>query len=221
MASKTQSQRHPLQPKNWSLGSLHDRFAYIRPYVEGRSVLDIGCAVGEHREDWMHGLIRGVAAETVALDHDIARIDSLRERGYEIILGDAEDFDLGRTFDVIVAGELIEHLVNFRGFLVSVAKHLRPDSLFVLTTPNPFGFTNFLYRLGSGPVRINPDHTCWFCEQTIRQLLERFDFEVTELRYITHRTPGTVRRVFASAARRFLPPRLAWGEMLVVARLTS
>ena len=40
----------------------------------------------------------------------------LKAQGFHVISADAECFDLGRTFDVIVAGDIIEHLGDLNGF---------------------------------------------------------------------------------------------------------
>ena len=59
-----------------------------------------------------------------------------------------QNFDLGRTFDTVFAGELIEHLGNVDGFLSSARRHLEPGGQLVLTTPNVFYVGNFVYRWG-------------------------------------------------------------------------
>jgi 2-polyprenyl-3-methyl-5-hydroxy-6-metoxy-1,4-benzoquinol methylase len=178
--------------------------------------LDVGCASGSQRPDWLHALIADAAQEAVGLDHDEERVSSIKERGYEIVLGDAQDFDLGRRFDVVFAGELIEHLSCFSGFLSSARRHLDLDGLLVLTTPNAFGVNNFIYRLGGDPW-VNEDHTCWFCEKTIAQLLRRHEFDVISVRYLPHRSEG-IRQLASTAIRLPLPDRLKWPDMLVVAR---
>lgn len=179
-------------------------------------MLDVGCASGNHRPDWLHALIAAAAREAVGLDHAEDWVLSIRERGYDVVLGDAEDFDLGQTFDVVFAGELIEHLSCFSGFLRSARRHLDLDGLLVLTTPNAFGVNNFIYRVGGDPW-VNEDHTCWFCDKTITQLLRRHDFEVTGIKYLPHQSEG-MRQLASTAIRFALPDRLKWPDMLVVAR---
>ncbi|MGH2704393.1 MAG: class I SAM-dependent methyltransferase [Actinomycetota bacterium] len=210
------SRKHVLQPE-WSRGSNRDRWIAVRPFVTGKTVLDLGCASGHRRPDWFHSLIRGVAHDVVGVDRDIEAVETLRERGNEIVVGDGEDLRLERRFDLVFAGELIEHLENFRGFLDGVRRHLEPGGLFVLTTPNVFGFSNFVYRLFKN-APLNAEHTCWFCEDSIRQLLERNGFEVLEIKFVPHSTPGRARRTVASLIRVILPERLAWNTLLVVAR---
>jgi 2-polyprenyl-3-methyl-5-hydroxy-6-metoxy-1,4-benzoquinol methylase len=209
--------RHRLQPRWVNPGSHQERFEQVRPYLEGRTVLDVGCASGANRPDWVHALIAAEARDVVGLDVDPEAVAAIRKRGYQVELADAETMDLGRHFDVVYAGELIEHLDNPGAFLRAARRHLRPDSSLVLTTPNPFCFTNFVYRIGGKP-KLNRDHTCWYCEDTLRQLLDRHGFTVVEVRYLRHRTMGKRRALVSSAFRSVLPDRLAWNTLLVVAR---
>lgn len=207
--------KHPLQP-NWRSGSHQRRFEAILPYVAGRKVLDIGAASGHQRPDWMHGQIAKAAAQTVGIDIDAERVQQIQERGYDVRLVDARSADLGEKFDVVFAGELIEHLVNFEAFLASAKRHLKPGGKLVLTTPNAFCASNFVYRFGFS-VRVHEEHTCWFCEDTLATLVTRCGFEVVAKDYLKHETPGTLRRGLANLARAALPKKLAWRTLLLVA----
>lgn len=200
-------------------GAHRARFAAIERYVAGRRVLDVGCASGVDRPDWLHALIGTVADELVGVDVDPGAVDEATTKGYDVRLADACAFDLGRSFDVVFAGELIEHLDDPRGFLGSARRHLREDSELVLTTPNAFCFTNFAYRLRRTPAKINRDHVAWYCEDTLRQLLERNGYVVRELHYLRHETPGRIRHVLSRLVRAVLPERLAWNTVLVVAQV--
>lgn len=210
---------HALQPKSWTSAGHRHRDERIGGYLRGRRALDLGCVSGEKKGLWLHAELASVAS-VVGLDLNAAKVQRANEKwGTDVRVGDAQSFDLGETFDVIHAGELIEHLDNPGGMLSSAAKHLEPGGLLVLTTPNPFAFSNFVYRIGGKP-KVNREHTCWFCEDTIRSLLGRFDFEVVEVDYLPHDTPGRVRAFVARAVRVVLPRRLKWNTLLVVARLS-
>ena len=210
--------RHPLQPKSFSGGSHTARFQHIRPYVEGKRVLDIGCGSGHWREDWMHRQIRDSAREATGIELDANAVAKMRAQGFDLHQGDAQTFSLGRKFEVIHAGELIEHLENPGAFLRAVKKHLEPGGTVVVTTPNAFGVSNFIYRLW-GEVRFHDEHVAWYCDATLRQLLERCGFEVLEVKHLPHETPGRVRSLMARAVRAALPERLAWRTLLAVGRL--
>jgi 2-polyprenyl-3-methyl-5-hydroxy-6-metoxy-1,4-benzoquinol methylase len=208
--------RHPLQPRDWKSGSHAERFERIRRYVDGRTVLDVGAGSGIDRPDWMHAAVASVAAEAVGVELDPKLAARARDRGFAVQAGDAQALDLGRTFDVVWAGELIEHLSCAGGFLDSARHHLKSGGQLVVTTPNAFAISNFVYRVGGRP-RVNRGHTCWYDETTLSQLLTRHGYAVVEVAYLPHRTPGRVRAGLAGAVRSVLPGHLAENTLLVVA----
>jgi len=182
---------------------MNERFKLIKPYIEDKDVLDVGCCDWceqlirgknmhyEIAEGWLHGNIKKYAKNALCIDISKECIEFLKDKGYNAKVANAESFDLNQKFDVIVAGELIEHLSNFQGFFNSAKKHLREDGLLILTTPNVFYFKEALFLILRGYPSVNPDHTCWFDEITLRQLLDRFGFSVVKLLYITEkRTTG-------------------------------
>lgn len=212
----TMHRGHPLQPRDWSSSDHQDRFDRVRPYLEGRTVLDVGAASGVDRSDWMHSLVAGATSDLVGIDVDEQRVARACARGFDVRVADAEGFDLGRTFDVVWAGELIEHLSCPASFLDSARRHLDRGGSLVITTPNAFAVANFVYRVGGRP-RVNRGHVCWYDETTLDQLLARHGFRVVEVGYVPHRTPGRVRAVVARVIRSLLPRHLAENTLLVVA----
>ena len=167
----------------------NSRWDIIRPYIRDKKVLDLG--VVQHyiknyeSEFWMHKLIVEEAKFCLGVDIASEGVEFLNKKGYKVTCADATQFDLGETFDVIFAGELIEHLSDFKGFLNSVKKHLSPDGILILSTPNPFFFRRFFEALVKGKVDVNSQHICWFCETTIKQLLGRHDFRIHNVVYHT------------------------------------
>jgi 2-polyprenyl-3-methyl-5-hydroxy-6-metoxy-1,4-benzoquinol methylase len=116
------------------------------------------------------------------LDYLEDGVAELIDRGYDVIQADAETFDLDESFDTIVAGELIEHLERPGAFLNRANAHLEDDGHLVLSTPQPW-MLYYYFKSMSGEVPVNPEHTCWFDAQTIRQLLARCGFEVHSIEY--------------------------------------
>ncbi len=197
VASEGPAKGHRLQPNwgegPWGAGSLRDRFEVVLPYLRGGSVLDLGCASRYGRPDWLHGLLAKEVSDIVGLDINADTVAKLVADGYAAQVGDARDFDLHRTFDVVFAGELIEHLDDVRGFLTSVRRHLEPGGRLVLTTPNAFYVGNFVYRFG-GHGQVHPEHTCWYCEDTLRHVLEANGYPDVEIRFTGHTSPTTARK---------------------------
>jgi SAM-dependent methyltransferase len=169
------------------------RWDFIRPYVEGRKVLDIGPAelvgtVHKFKEErWLHAEMSSVATQVVGLEVSEEQVNALCSMGYDLRLGNAEGFYLGETFDVVVAGELIEHLSNPGKFLECARGHLHPDGVLLLTTPNRFSAIAFMQvlRRNQVPVYCKPiaRHVVYFDEDSIRSLLIRHGFSDVSVAY--------------------------------------
>lgn len=220
VASEGVATGHFLQPDwgdgPWGDGSLADRYEVVRPLLGNGSVLDIGCASRFGRPDWLHGLLAKDVTDLVGIDIDEIKIEKVQAAGYDVRLTDAREFDLGRKFDAVFAGELIEHLDDFRGFLANVRRHLDPGGRLVLTTPNAFYVGNFVYRFG-GHGQVHPEHTCWFCEDTLRRTLQINGFSEVDIMFAGHTSPTPLRKVATFCAQHLLPPRLALDEIIAVA----
>jgi 2-polyprenyl-3-methyl-5-hydroxy-6-metoxy-1,4-benzoquinol methylase len=179
--------RSPPAPNNPRVVALLDAVP------EDGSILDIGCvqhdAGNADDRNWLHGHLYARSREVLGVDILEDGLAELRSRGYDVTYADAEALNLGREFDTIVAGELIEHLSNVGAFLDGVRQHLRDDGQFLLTTPNPWAALRFRELLFSGAVNVNSEHTCWLEEWTIRQVFDRHGFE-TDVEYIRPKAPG-------------------------------
>ena len=110
-----------------------------------------------------------------------------RSEGFEAHVVDAQSAEavaaLGlEPADLVVAGEVIEHLDAPGPFLRAMRVLTRPDGRLVLTTPNAYRVLNFLAPL-SGAELVHPDHTAWHSPRTLRTLLERNGWAVDEVAY--------------------------------------
>jgi 2-polyprenyl-3-methyl-5-hydroxy-6-metoxy-1,4-benzoquinol methylase len=200
----------------------------ILQFVEGPNVLDVGCAGHEVRagsRDWLHGRLRERFSVT-GIDICESNVARMRDLGFtDLHVPSADTFDLGRKFNTIVAGELIEHVSNPGQFFARSRAHLRSGGRLVLSTPYMFLLMYALYAANHFPKTCeNREHTCWFCPSTIAELAAReglsieswhlvddYSDEVKSLKYraywILIRTLGKV-----------LPRRLTKTNMIVVLR---
>ena len=164
------------------------KIAYAVRYAQGRDVLDVGCV--EHDPEnyrsryWLHKALRERARSVTGLDLSGPGVEFLKQRGFDVVQGDAQNFDFGRKFDVIVAGDLIEHLEDPGGFLRSVKRNLALGGVLVISTPNPWYWRNIAKAaLRGGIVANNPEHTCWFDPVTFAQLASRHDLTVGDVQF--------------------------------------
>jgi 2-polyprenyl-3-methyl-5-hydroxy-6-metoxy-1,4-benzoquinol methylase len=187
-----------------------ERVHRITALVKDKDVLDVGCVdhhVSKERSSyWLHRHIREHAASVLGLDHDRASVEALSAKGYEIVVGNAEDFTLNRLFDLVIAAELIEHLNNPALFLACARRHLKERGQLVLTTPNPFYPKRQFEILIAGRAEVHGEHTMWFCPQTLRVMLSNAgfrDIEITPLNnndafFGVGKLPSLVRDWFSS-----------------------
>lgn len=163
------------------------KIAFACEGIEGKDVLDIGSAhhdpTTEAGPHWVHKAIRERAGSVIGLDLDPEDVGYLQGKGYDMVVGNAHGFDLGRKFDVIFAGDLIEHLENHEGFLESCKAHLKPGGEIRISTPNPWHWKFILRAALADEVPNNPDHTCWLCPRTLRQMAGRHGLELSGIRW--------------------------------------
>lgn len=176
----------PANPADFGETDFNDfAISFFCRHARGRSVLDIGCVDHDPKayqsRFWLHKAIRAVAADCLGMDLYAPGVDYLRARGYDVVLGNAEDFRLDRRFDVITSGELIEHVSNAGNFLAAVRAHLKPEGLLLVSTPNPWYWRFVVKSMFSWNVRPHPEHVAWFCGATLKTLFARYGFEIVEI----------------------------------------
>lgn len=108
------------------------------------------------------------------------------ERGFDVVKGFIEDFNLDIKVDVITAFELMEHLFNPITFLNRIYSLLSNDGVLVLTTPNIEGFDLILLDSKSDNIGA-PEHLNYFNPKSIKILLEKCGFEIIHIE-----TPGVL-----------------------------
>ena len=174
---------------------------FVIEQCTGRSVLDLGCidhsvetalALGD---DWLHSRVRQVADHVVGVDLLADDAAALNELGFDIRVANVEDFDLVQTFDVVVAGDLIEHLSNIGLFLESVSRHMHDHSVFVVTTPNPYNLEQSMNGIFRNKTFVNGEHTVSIDPKAMYQLVERSPFVIVDFQWIDSRFHFSLERV--------------------------
>lgn len=145
--------------------------------VDSRPARDNAAQRLERKPNMLLKRICEVNPETLGVDIDAEGVTVLNQMGYKAAVGDVQTMDLGRTFNTIVAGEIIEHVENPGLFLRNMVKHLAPEGVLIISTPNPFyqGQTWKIWRYGR-PMA-HEDHTHWQDPQTLSHLMSRTGLE--------------------------------------------
>lgn len=148
-------------------GTVIDRVAFILDECKGRRVLEFGASGPLHDE------ILKVAQTLLGVD----RVDAPRVVGFDL-----DDVSLetlpGGTWnpDVIVCGEILEHLANPGWFLQRLRK-AHHDAPVIISVPN--AFSSIARRhLQNGMENVNKDHTSWYSPRTLWTLLERYGYAI-------------------------------------------
>lgn len=168
---------------------LIDRETFLLDVSKDRNILHLGCADHPYTDEsiekgnWLHSKLSKVASSCVGIDLNTSSINFLRDKHgiNNIICGDVEKLDqlqIGQ-FDVVIAGEIIEHLNNPGLFLESVKSVLSPSGKLVITTTNAFCFRRFI-QIPFGYESIHPDHTYYYSHATLYALTNRFGFSLRE-----------------------------------------
>ena len=166
---------------------------FLLKLAAGRSVLHLGCvgftdvAAAERAtlaEQSLHWKLSRIS-DTVGVDRSLAVIDEYRRSGIftNIVAGDVErleEVEIARKFDVVIAGDIIEHLSNPGRMLDGIRRFCDERTRVVITTPNAFGAPNFL-RHSFGNFREGDEHVLCFNAQNLATLLERHGYTLSEL----------------------------------------
>lgn len=173
---------------------LLQRVDFIKEICANKKVLHLGCTDYPFTENsikngmLLHGTIDKTASELYGFDFDLKGIEILKNAGYDNLfqadLEKLEDVPLNKTFDVILAGEMIEHLSNPGLFLRGIQRFMNRDTQLVITTINAYSAMRFcIYGLrgkGGENEPVHPDHVAYYSYKTLKLVIEREKLNVAD-----------------------------------------
>jgi hypothetical protein len=177
-----------------TVGRPVDRIGFIARACAGCRVLDLGAMdetawqAKRGRGTWLHEEIGRNALRVDGIDNSaLVPAEGLRTGPNAIIMrGDISDPErtvaaLEESPDVVVAGELIEHLEDPLQFLKRfVGIERLSGKTLILTTPNATALHNFLIAL-TRRESTHPDHLCILSYKTLNTLCMRAGFSQWEI----------------------------------------
>jgi SAM-dependent methyltransferase len=154
---------------------LRERLRIVRTMgaLRGRDLLEVGCAGGDFA-----AVAASAGANVVGIDiaKEMIAVAQQRVPGARFEEADAEAVAAsGRTFDIVCAFEVVEHVPEPATFLATVATLTRPGGTLVLSTPNlacgdAIGVDEWL------GFKASFEHLYFFSGQTLDRLAERAGF---------------------------------------------
>jgi SAM-dependent methyltransferase len=171
-----------------------ERQELFRRYVggPGRRVLDLGCRDGALTQAYLEG------NDVVGVDADRDALAAAAALGIETHWADLDrplDFP-DTSFDVVVAGELLEHLRDPRRLVAEAGRVLRPGGTFIASVPNAYRLKRRLFFLLGRPPDDDPTHLQMFSPADVRALLD--GLEHPELHFVAGRLVPLHPRLFAN-----------------------
>lgn len=172
-----------------------DKIAECVP--ESAMVLDVGCGQGQvlvkvapKAKD-----IVGVELAPTRIKESIARIGRYKVKNTPLVLSDALDLCFrDETFDMVIASEIIEHVISDRRLLQECYRVLKSEGLLIITTPNAFNLYNILRAITSSMKRkhtkiigefpellLKNQHVRAFNQNALKGRLEETDLTVIDL----------------------------------------
>lgn len=173
-----------------------------------KRVLDLGCGDG-----FFLSLLRekGHTAEGVEIAQSAMK--QAQKKGftvYPLSLNDQWSRSLRKKYDVVFAGEIIEHILDVDSFCENVRRVLTKNGCLIITTPNLASLgRRFLLLLGKNPYmevtfsetdkgRKDAGHIRYFTKEILFTLLKKHMFDI--IRYesgvVNFNTSGTMYSTF-------------------------
>jgi len=180
------------------------------------SVLDVGCWNGTLGR----ALIHGAGAVVDGIERDAEQAESARANGYRVV--DVCDLNMGipeaarRTYDFILFGDVLEHLINPEVVLAELSRRLDANGCVMVSLPNIAFFGNRLtHLLGRWDYKdygiLDRTHLRFFTRRTMIQLVESAGLRVMSVEgYVgLHKYPWIVREPLRFLGR-------AWSSLFAI-----
>lgn len=192
----------------------NDYNLYLKKNVENKEVLDIG--ICEHTQeridspDWKHNIIRNNAKYSLGVDIISDLVEKLKKQGVNVVHCDAtSDKYLDKQFDIVHAGDVIEHVNSPVDLLNFCSRHLKDDGKIIVRTPNPYNFNYVNLHKKFGTDKSNMEHMFYICPIHAMEISRRCNLKLTSY-YVLNPGYFTIKGLY-KAAHNFVKFRFRHG----------
>lgn len=126
-----------------------DRYRFASAFIEDKDVLDIACGTGYGSNEMLAlgrpGSITGVDIDSGAVNY----ANNTYSNGGKIEFKQGSILDIpfeDNSFDVLISFETLEHVEDEKAQFSEIKRVLKPGGLYILSTPNQWGLTEFHVR---------------------------------------------------------------------------
>ncbi len=144
------------------------RYAFAARLARGKRALDAGCGAGYGSAELARAAQRVVGVDVAADAIEFARANyASRNLAFEQASCAALPHPDG-SFDLVVAFEVIEHLADWREFLLEMRRVLAPNGQFIVSTPNKLYYGESRGTEGQNPFHVHEFEFAEFREELLR-----------------------------------------------------
>lgn len=157
-----------------------DRGAYLENCVQNRDVLHVGCTDAPMTLErlgagtLLHTRLWRTARRILGIDISREGLQLLSDVGYDhVTYADAEHLEFERAFDMVMAGDVLEHLNNPGLFIEGAVRALQPGGELVIAVPCAFTANTIKTWLRGGE-QVHMDHVAYYSPKTLATLCGRY-----------------------------------------------
>jgi 2-polyprenyl-3-methyl-5-hydroxy-6-metoxy-1,4-benzoquinol methylase len=147
-----------------------DRTAYLVKHCTGKTVLHIGCTGQLDVE------LRKVAKKCYGIDQELQGRDDFEQCNLDLLGINPSSLPQFPDVDIVVCGEVLEHLSNPGWFLVRLREEYKAPVIF--TVPNAMCTAGADWLMKRGRENVNKDHVCYYSYTTMKELLRRAGYAI-------------------------------------------
>ena len=184
---------------NYGIGHTRlKRIIYLAGSVQGKSVLDIGCARG-----YLGRLLKEKGALRVEgidiSEGALVEANKVLDQTYALDLeGEWPEELKAKKFDVIIMAEVLEHVFDPVKVLKNVQRVLKDGGIIIITTPNFMTWTNRVkFIFGDFQYQdqgmFDFGHIRWFTHEYLKKVLRDSGFKIVEEKNIIF--PGKLTKI--------------------------
>lgn len=192
----------------------HEIYENVNPkiaelYAGEQSVLDIGCGSGALgawiKQKNIHAIVHGIDISSEAGKSATARLDAF----WCVDLDLSPLPETGLKYDLIIMGDLLEHLKRPDLFLARMAEHLAPAGRVIVSVPNIANYSIRL-RLLFGEFRytetgiMDRTHLRFFTWDSFTELLSQCGFSIEKRAFISRFSGPLLQFFFRLLAVQFI-----------------